>query len=143
VLEQEIAVLARAATAEHEVIQAGEPGLEGRVFEVGVDAVAVEVDDVIRAASVPGVGELGLEALEGRGAQGRDVEARAHVLGVEALQQAVGDGTQPDVGRTARATDDVEEAHAAVGGGGDGDEVDVGVALDADERADAQGDHGA
>ena len=118
VLEEEIAVLACVLAAEREAGERAEPVGELRLAQVGIDAVAVEVDDVKGPAGRLGVGELFLQALERGRAERLDVEAGA--VCAEVLQEAIGHGAQFDILRAARPARDVEEPDAAVIAGGTG-----------------------
>ena len=113
-LEQQVAVLAACFAAQREGVDGFQPVGQGGLAQVLVDAVAVEVDDVIGPPGGFGVGQFLLELLEGGRAQGGDVEAGE--VFAQVLQQAVGHGAQLDVVSAARPADDVEQPDASLVG---------------------------
>lgn len=140
VLEEEIAVFARRGAAKREVGEAAEPGCERSCGQVGINTVPVKMDNVIGPARFLGVGERLLELLKRGRAKGRDSEAAAVLA--EALPQAVGHGAELNVSGAAGAAGDVEETDPAIRRGRNGNERDVGIGLDADERPHSQGNGG-
>ncbi len=103
------------------------------VLRVGVGAVAVEVDDVVGPAGVPGGAQHLAEPREGRRAQHVEVEALAD-LPVQLRHQLAGDGAERHVRAGPGPADDQEDADLFGGLGLGGQERPDRPRLAANER---------
>ena len=137
-LKQQVAMFACVFAAQCENVDRLQPIGQCGLAQIFINAVPVEMDDVVGPPGSFGVGQHLLQPLEGGRTQGGDGEASQ--VCTEILKQAVGHGPQANVAGSARTADDVQQAHAPIVGIRHGHKSDVGIGLNPNKRLHPQGD---